>query len=243
VEFLAVIVMIAAGIAVAIFVLVAFTLAKRTEAHERREGTAPDRDRVAASLLHHILTLGGATTNEALRAVRRGTGLAAQVTPGIDVGTWAERFAQMATQAQCAWLLDAAVQLSVAQAKTISLPQYTALLDLSFALGFQTDALARLRERYQFDYVDPARAGRPRDADRGGVLFVRERFERSELLHTLGLEGEPSRQEIIRAYRRLVAEVHPDRVHDQPERVRTEAAARFIEITRAYETLMERVDG
>jgi DnaJ-class molecular chaperone len=43
---------------------------------------------------------------------------------------------------------------------------------------------------------------------------------------------------IISAYRRLVSVHHPDRVHGASESAQTEAAAKFIEITRAYETLM-----
>ena len=245
-EIFAVIVMIVAGVAVATFVLLAIALAKRTAEHEQQHaGIGVSRDQLAASLLFHVLVLGGAQPSDAMRAIRRGPGLAAPVTPGIDVPTWAERYAQIATPEQRAWLLETAVQLAVGHTPLIALRQYAALLDLSFALGFHTDALARLRERYHFDYIDPARAGRPREADRAGggaPLFARERADRAELLRMLGLTGEPSRQEIITAYRRIVAEVHPDRVHDAAAEVREAAAARFIEITRAYEALLVTFD-
>ncbi|MGZ7032690.1 MAG: J domain-containing protein [Thermoanaerobaculia bacterium] len=240
-EVLAIIAMIVTGVAIAMFVLIAFTLARRAADHELQQGVVGDRDHLAASLLHHVLAMGGMGTTDAMRAIRRGTGLAARVSTAIDVTTWGERYAQVATPAQRSWLLDAAVQLAVAQATTISLLQYSALLDLSFALGFHTDALARLRERYHFDYIDPAKAGRPRGAGRE-PLFVRDRSDRADLLRLLELQGEPSRQEIITAYRHLVAEIHPDRVHGQPLEVQEAAAARFIEITRAYEALLSSED-
>ncbi len=121
--------------------------------------------------------------------------------------------------------------------------QYSGLLDLSFALGFQTDALARLRERYGFQYVDHAKNARPREADRsGGAAPLYERggdSEKTELLQTLGLEErDASRRIIIATYRGLVARHHPDRFHLDTAEVQSAAAARFIEITRAYERLL-----
>ena len=134
------------------------------------------------------------------------------------------------------------MQLIANRERAVPLRQYAALLDLSFALGFQTDALAKLREQYGFDYVDHAKAGRPREADRAGgaatTFFVRDKRDPSELLRVLEIDVEPTRPVIIAAYRRLVAQHHPDKVHEAGEDARTAAAARFIEITRAYETLM-----
>jgi hypothetical protein len=129
------------------------------------------------------------------------------------------------------------------QTRLVPLRQYAALLDLSFGLGFQTDALARLRQQYGFEYVDHAKDARPPEADRAGgaaTLFARDARPATELLRVLGIEedGAPSRQVIISAYRRLVAQHHPDRFHDQPEAAQAGAAARFIEITRAYEALL-----
>ena len=101
--------------------------------------------------------------------------------------------------------------------------------------------MARLRERYGFDYIDHAKEGRPREADRAGgatPLFVREQADPRELLRVLGIEGTPTRQIIIAAYRRLVAQHHPDKVFGRPEAEQEQAAARFIEITRAYERLL-----
>ena len=133
------------------------------------------------------------------------------------------------------------MQLVAVTGRPVPLRQYAALLDLSFSLGFQTDALAKLREKYGFDYVDHAKDGRPRAADRGGgsmPLFVRGSSDTTALLRVLGLEGTADRQAIITAYRRLAAQHHPDRVFGESEAVQSQAAAKFIEITRAYETLM-----
>jgi DnaJ-domain-containing protein 1 len=114
-------------------------------------------------------------------------------------------------------------------------------LDLSFGLGFRTDALARLRQTYGFEYVDHAKDARPRSADRGGSdtpLFARVQRARPELLGILGVGAEATRQEISAAYRKLVAQHHPDRFHGAPVDEQRAAAARFIELTRAYEELL-----
>jgi len=243
-ELIAVIFMIGAGIAVAVFVLAAVAIAQR---EGRGRGAGPratpgaERDRIAASILYELLRLGGTSNDEALRDVRRRAGLGAPVTAGIDVSNWGATFAGMASPAQRAWLLEMAVQLIAGLTRPVPLRQYSALLDLNFALGFQTDALARLRERYGFVYVDHARNGRPRDADRAGggaPLFVREQRDERELLVVLEIAGIPTRQTIISAYRKLAARHHPDRYHDAPDGIRAEAAAKFIEVTRAYEALL-----
>ncbi|HXG59195.1 MAG TPA: J domain-containing protein [Thermoanaerobaculia bacterium] len=237
-ELVAVIVMIAAGGATAAFVLIAMAIARR-EGRAQPLDPAVERDRIAASLLFQIGLAGGLRPDEALRLVRRIGGLASPVTAGIDVANWGERFAQLASPARREWLLETAVKIA-ALARRVPVAQYAALLDLGFALGFHTDALARLREQYGFDYVDHAKEGRPRSAGRGRPrpLDERERDETAEMLRILGVEGPPSRQAIIKAYRKLVSRHHPDRFYNQPEK-QTDAAARFIEITRAYEILME----
>lgn len=202
----------------------------------------PDRSAIAASILFNLLLMGGVAPDEALKEIRRRAGLLAPVTAAVDITSWAERFAQSASPPQRAWLLQTAVQLIAEHRKVIPLRQYAGLLDLSFALGFQTDALAKLREQYGFDYVDHAKHARPREADRAGgaatTFFVRDKRDQSELLRVLEIDVEPSRPVIIAAYRRLVAQHHPDKVHAAGEEARTAAAARFIELTRAYETLM-----
>ena len=246
-ELVAVAIMIAGGIAIAVFIAGATAIARKEQEHaggaagRRMENGLPERDRIAASLLFQLTLYGGVPAADALRMVRRIGGIPAPVTPGIDISNWAERFAQVSTPEQRSRLLETAVQIVAEPGTPVPLRQYSALLDLSFSLGFQTDALARLRERYGFDYVDPAKYGRPRSADRAGggaPLFVREKPNESELLRVLGIEGSASRQTIITAYRKLAAQHHPDRFFGEPEEAQTSAAARFIEITQAYEALL-----
>jgi hypothetical protein len=240
-EIVALLFMLIAGGGLAIFVVFVMGMLRREQEHANGGAVEPPRrDSVAASLLFHIVRAGGAGEEEALRQVRRGTGIAAPVTRGIDVGNWAESYARNATPQQRTELLEMAVRL-VAEHSPVPVRQYAALLDLSFGLGFQTDALAKLRELYGFDYVDHAKDGRPRHADRAGggaPLYARVSRPRAELLQILGVEAGASRQELSAAYRRLVSQHHPDRFHGASDAARSEAAGRFIEITRAYEELM-----
>jgi DnaJ-domain-containing protein 1 len=243
VELTLVIIMLAVGIGLAASVAITFAAAQR-EADQRgaaQANAAPDRTRVAASILFNLLLAGGIAAESARREVRTGAGLAGPVTSGIDIANWGERFAKIASPEQRTWLLDTAVRLVAGRTTPVPLRQYVALLDLSFALGFQTDALARLREVYGFEYVDHAKDARPRGADRAGMstpLYSRDQRETAELLRVLGLDVPANRAVIITAYRRLAAQHHPDKVFSETEEVRSEAAARFIEITRAYETLL-----
>lgn len=241
-ELIAAIFMLFLGAAVAVFVMTAVGIAQRENANAAETPMpATERDRIAVSLLVHLVTAGGVGADEALREIRRRAGIAAPVTRGIDVTSWAERYSHIATPEERGRLLETAVQLVASPGKPIPLRQYAILLDLSFGLGFHTDALARLRKQYGFDYVDHAKAGRPREADRAGgstPLFVREPRKQDELLGVLGLSGTPSRQAIIAAYRRLAAQHHPDKFYASDETAQSSAAARFIEITRAYEELL-----
>lgn len=244
-ELVAVIFMIVVGCGVAVGVMVAIGVAtKRYEsggqATEMRGRS--DRERIAGSILFQILLAGGMQPDAAIREIRRKAGIGSPVTGGVDVSSWGEAFAQVATRAERESLLETAVQLIASRGTPVPLRQYAALLDLSFGLGFQTDALARLRVQYGFEYVDHAKDARPPDADRAGgrlSLFARDEREPEELLGVLGIEDKSaSRQTIISAYRRLVAQHHPDRYHEQSADAQAGAAARFIEITRAYETLL-----
>src|SRR5947209_7941464 len=157
--------------------------------------TPPDRHHIAASVLFNLLLAGGAPAEQAIRALRR-MGVVAPVTSSVDISNWGERYAQIASPEQRMWLLDTAVRLIADRATPVPLRQYAGLLDLSFALGFQTDALAKLRTQYGFTYVDHAKDARPREADRAGgatPLFVRESRDAGELLRVLGIEGPATR--------------------------------------------------
>lgn len=238
-ELIAVVIMVLAGGAIAAFVMIAFAIGRReNESVLRAAAPSQERDHLAASLLVHVVEAGGGSHQDAVRTVRRGSGIAAPVMTGIDVASWADRYARLATPEQRTSLLETAVQLVVSP---VPLRQYAALLDLNFGLGFQTDRLAKLREVYGFDYIDHAKDARPRHADRasgGAPLFVRERRDRADLLQILGVSGTPTRHEVTAAYRKLVMLYHPDKFHTATEDARSTAAARFIEITRAYEELL-----
>jgi hypothetical protein len=233
-----VLLMIAAGVAIAFGFLASVGIAEQAK---QRQPPAPTRESIAASLLFNVLVAGGDRPDEALRDIRRVAGLGAAAAASVDIVNWGERFAQGSSQQQREWLLETAVRLASERRKTLPLPQYSALLDLAFGLGFHIDALAKLRERYPFDYVDHAKYGRPREADRGGgslPLFVRSAKPEVELLGVLGIEGTATRQLIISRYRRLAAQYHPDRVFGQTAEIQAASAERFREITRAYEALL-----
>ena len=239
-ELVVVIAMLAIGGIVALAVGTSVAAAQRESGGKSGPVTPPDRNHLAASLLFNLMLSGGTPPGKALKAIR-GLGLVVPVTSAIDIRSWAERFAQLAPPDHRAALLDTAVQLVADHATPVPLRQYAALLDLSFGLGFQTDALAKLRDKYGFEYVDHAKDARPREADRAGgatPLFTREHHDAGELLRVLEIDGPASRTVIIAAYRRLAARHHPDRVFAEPAEVQSAAAARFIEITRAYEALL-----
>lgn len=235
-----IILMIATGSAIAVLVMVAIAALERSGGSNPTVNSAPDRSRISASILFQLLMAGGSTQAQALSELRK-VGVIAPVSADIDVPSWTERYARLTNAGERHWLLETAVKLVSAPGHPVPLRQYANLLDISFCLGFQTDALAKLREQYHFDYVDHAKDARPREADRGGgamPLFVRGTTDTATLLKTLGIEGTPNRHIIISAYRRLAAQHHPDKVYTESQDVQSDAAARFIEITRAYEALM-----
>lgn len=238
---MAVLIMIAGGVAIAMFVFGAAAISRGEAGRvEELRRAAPGRDEIAASLLFHVLTAGGVSAEDALRDVRREAALVGRVTRSIDVANWGDAYAMASSPAQRESLLETTVRLVTARHRQIPLQQYIGLLDLSFALGFQTDALARLRLKYGFDYVDHAQDARPVDADRAArtTLFARAEGGREQWLKILELDGTPSRQTISSAYRRLAALNHPDHFHAESDEVQASAAARFIELTRAYEALL-----
>lgn len=238
-QLLAIAVVIVAGGVLAALTLTAFAIS-RAEQSRSGPGSPPDRDSLQASILFHVLAAGGATPDEASRRIRREAGLAASITRSIDVCSWAASYAQVASAAERTSLLETCVRLVARPGRLVPLRQYAALLDLSFGLGFQTDALARLREAYGFHYVDHAKDGRSRSADRGGgsaPLLERQRQDPGEWRRILGVAAGASLHDIVVAYRRLVSQHHPDRFHGTSPEEEAAAATRFIEITRAYEEL------
>ncbi len=240
-EAVIVVVMIAVGVIIALAMLVSMAAAERERQGIRQTVARGDRQHVAASILFNLLVAGGTTSEESMREIRTRAGLPNPVSTGIDMASWSERYALMATPEQRKWLLESAVQLLAARKEPVPLRQYSSLLDLTFGLGFQIDILSRLRDQYGFEYVDHAKNARPREADRSGgatPLFVRKVENQTALLAVLGLSGSVTRPAIIAAYRRLAAQHHPDRVFGESEEVQQAAALRFIEITRAYDVLL-----
>jgi len=233
--------MIVSGASLALVILVAHALLRSREEMEAQRVTAPDRDQMIASILFQIIRLGGATPLEARKLTGRQLRFTAPIVAEIDISSWAERFSRVAQPQERMDLLDLCVRSAMTLSRTFPLAQYSALLDLSFGLGFQTDALARLRERHGFNFVDHAKHGRPRSADRSGgsvPLFERQAADRTALLSVLGVGPDVSRQELVSAYRKLAAVHHPDRFHQATTEEKSRAAARFIEISRAYEALL-----
>jgi len=228
--------MIAAGGAIAVSLMIVIAAAEKNGQSGVASSNTVDRDRLGASILFHLMVAGGAQPAEALQMLRK-VGYISPITGGIDVASWSERYARIASPEQRAALLETAVKIVSASGRPVPLRQYAALLDLNFGLGFQTDALAKLREQHPFDYIDHAKDARPRSAEHR-ALFARDNRDTATLLQILGLQSSADRQMIITAYRRLVSLHHPDRVHGASEDAQNAAAAKFIEITRAYETLM-----
>lgn len=225
VEIVAVAVMLVAGGAAG--VIAASLVGRRLERIEkaRRSSAEASDEAIVEAILQYVAECG----------------MAVSPAHPIDLTSWAARYAEHVTPAKRERLLEEAVKRVADGARRVPLRQYCALLDLAFGLGYQTDALARLRERYVLTYDDHAAASRPREADRAGgavSFFARDRRSTAELLGVLGLEGEPTRQEIISAYRRLAALHHPDRFFGAPAGEQERAAARFIEIAGAYEALL-----
>jgi len=232
--------MIGGGFVVALVVIISIASAEQNDRHSARTTTASATpQQIASSILYVIARLGRAGPEEARGVVQREAPGFPEPLPNADISTWGDAFRRRSPGARRD-LLERAVRIAVALNTTLPLEQYNGLLDLSFALGFQTDALARLRARYRFEYVDYAKAGRPREADRGGrqTFFARKPVDREVCLRALGLDGEPSRELLISTYRRLAAKHHPDHHHEKGLEEQEAESRRFIEVTEAYEDLM-----
>lgn len=232
--------MIAGGIVTAGVLLMLFAFSRSREV-ELLASDAVDRDLIAGSILFQLARLGGASPAEAVENVRTRASLPIGSRSEIDISNWGSVYRQASNTAQRERLLEHAVLVATASSRSLPLAQYNALLDLAFALGFHTDALARLRLRHPFSYEDHAKRGRPRSADRGPTstpLFARPPVDPSALLRVLGLPGGVSRRTLISTYRKLAAQNHPDRFFAASSDEQNRASARFIEITEAYQRLL-----
>lgn len=212
-------------------------------------GSAPkpeefSRERISAGLLRAVLVAGGTPLEEAGSIIRERIGVDPK-DASIDVGSWAERYAAGSTNAERSRLLELAVEVAMLQGGALPAAQYGALLDLAFGLGFQTDALARLRSRYGFEYVDHAKRGRPRSADRSGgrMTLYASAAEQSRCLSVLGLDEGATRQDVISAYRKLASQFHPDHLHEATDEEKLAAAEHFIDVTTAYQLLLRKFPG
>jgi len=120
VELIGVLFMIAVGGAIAVLIMIGIAVAEKNPGPNATPGSAPDRTRIAASVLYHLLIAGGTEVDDALRSLRR-VGLLSPITSGIDLANWTERYAQLANAEQRAWLLETAVQLVAAPARPVPL--------------------------------------------------------------------------------------------------------------------------
>src|SRR5579872_5013854 len=132
---IALLLMIFAGGAIAVGIMIAIAVAQKNTEANPLSASVPDRGRMAASILFHLLTAGGVSEDDALRTLRQ-NGVISPVTRQIDLASWATRYAQTANVEQKQWLLETAVKVSANASRPVPLRQYAALLDLSFSLGF-----------------------------------------------------------------------------------------------------------
>jgi DnaJ-domain-containing protein 1 len=223
--------------------VVALTIAAREES--RRRNQPPGREVIEGEILREIVLRGGATERQAVEEVRAARGIETGSRGRIDLGSWVARLGGMLSANEKEAFLDAAVAIATTTGRTFPLEQYAALLDISFGLGFHSDALSRLQRKHGFAYVDWAKNARPQNADRGGArapLFARSVANVESDFEILGLSAGADRAEIIAAYRKLAATVHPDRFHDSTQDEWERASERFREITRAYESLLQASD-
>ncbi len=142
------------------------------------------------------------------------------------------------------WLLKEQDVLSVeeaAQAFRYRMPQID-LVDLAKLLRdlCAVDGQANVREtRLVLHILAHAGMSAPELEACASGLGLPDQKRIDECLAILGLSGEPTRDELQRAWRRATKEFHPDRYHGEamPEAVRAMIAARCVEVNEAYETL------
>lgn len=230
-------------VALALFatVLIGVVLLREARASAGRGAVTPEK--IEAEVLLEVALRGGMARESAMAAVRRHSPAECGRRGRIDITSWLEQYVKLVAAERKEQLLESAVVVAMEGGGPIGIAQYDALVEVAFGLGFHSDALARLRQKHGFDYVDWAKHGRPREADRGGggatpLFDAVRRHDGNANLGLLGLGHGASRQDVIAAYRRLALECHPDHFHDASDEARAEAAERFREITRAYEELI-----
>lgn len=222
-------------------VVVAIAVGRAHETSGSRESRRGDAVSLTSGILKEIALLGGAGEEEAASIVADKCGGRTAPAERADLASWGASFRELASEESTSALLEAAVEVAMATSDRFPPAQYDGLVTLSFALGFHSDALARLREKHQFEYDDWAHAGRPREADRSGggaPLIDRRPPDLESFFGVLGLTADADRQDVISAYRRLAAESHPDHFHDATPAERDRAAQRFRDLTSAYERLL-----
>ena len=203
-----------------------------------RASSQRDRERLRASIAYAVLFRG----DDGEAAKRVAAVSAGPVVRDIDVVSWTEALARSGATGENADFLDRLVAVLAAGGQTVPLQQYSLLLDVVFALGFHADELARLRTRYAFEYVDPARARRPRWADRSSTAEpLYDAQPEAAARRVLGVAEGAARREIVTAWRKAAGAAHPDRFHGEPDEVRRAAEERFLEVVRAAELLLGRI--
>lgn len=97
----------------------------------------------------------------------------------------------------------------------------------------------RARDRGRAGHTPPPpRAHEETPPPRSGVRPVTPDAPRARALKLLGLSGEASADDARRAFRRVAAGLHPDRLHDLPAAEQRRSAMRFAELSAAYHLLV-----
>lgn len=227
-----------AAAGVVAFIIIATIRSQRYESERR-----PSASTLFSSIVFEVARSGTAS-EEVVRNWMQGERL---VPPreAIDLSSWASAFERASPPEARSRLLAKCVEGALLSGRVIGSKQFHQIQDLAFSFGFHADEIHRLRDRYGFDYVDYAKERRPREADRAGgatSFFNRARGDDDSAdLVLLGFSAMPSRSALVSAYRRLVLENHPDRLHVSGSPEEEAAARKFIAITAAYERLLSRM--
>ncbi len=108
---------------------------------------------IASTILCEVAVRGGVVLAVAKPIAERDGGGVVSASP-IDLESWAARFAELSGREERGQLLRKAVVNALASSSRLSISQYELLQQLSFALGFRTDALASLKRELGFEFDD-----------------------------------------------------------------------------------------